>query len=226
MIFMEHTIRQRSGKSVDARGIFVDIDDTISETSKYIIDTLNYEFGNDEKLPNKKILEEYHFFSKLDCRKIKKIINRIDDIYMNGEFTTNLEPVEDSLEGIVTIDKFIPIIGYMTARPDNFLDDTESWLDRNGFPKLPIIMRPREMLSGDTHVKNRSQWKANLLEKYRNSFGIIDDDENISKFISTDYHGKIFLYNSKNNFAKNKNVVHCYNWKHVEVEIKKMIINN
>jgi len=122
----------------------LDIDDTICATNLYIARLFNEKYGNAEKLSPEKIVMKYRYPEKVPSWQTPTIAKEQDKIFNKGVHIPFCHPIEGAIEYVLKIDSIVPISGYLTERPDRFHDITIRWLEKHGFPKRPVIMRPED----------------------------------------------------------------------------------
>lgn len=78
----------------------------------------------------------------------------------NDELQTQLPLVAGALEGAVELHGIVPIVAYITIRPQAVLQGTRVWLRAHGFPDAPILGKPDAVpFSGG------NAWKGALLPR-------------------------------------------------------------
>ena len=119
--------------------------------------------------------------------------------------------IEDALPALKKISPIIPIVAYLTARPERMRSITEPWLKRHGFPERKLIMCPDEL-----PIENKHEWKAQALEQlYPEVIGIIDDNPIICQHLSKEYPGVVFLYNHSGDGVDHPAAQSCSDWNDV-----------
>ncbi|MBI4252796.1 hypothetical protein HY623_01280 [Candidatus Uhrbacteria bacterium] len=198
-------------------GLALDIDDTIVWTCREWVDVIHEEFGNPENLTKHEFYEKYRLLHNAPYIQRDDIIARVREICVDERHHENLPLIEDALPAIERIDNVIPIVTYLTARPECMRESTERWLSRHDFPKLELVMRPDDVPFG----KSASSWKARALEDlYPRVFGIIDDNPSICLNLSPDYPGTIFLYRYSGDDMTHTFAVPCGDWSDVIEKVR------
>lgn len=200
---------------LNGEGIALDIDDTLSWTFGYWAGQMQKLFGNPENLSVEEILLKYNraqnvpYWQSEEARAWRK--NNI----ISNELQTKLPLIPDSKIFVDKIYNIVPLVAYITTRPESVINGTKTWLKNNDFPTLPIICKP----DGVPHEKG-SEWKAKILESLEQQVkGIVDDNPNLLNFLPLDYKGIIFLYN-RHSVNSNLNAIPCKNWETVYEEVK------
>jgi 5'(3')-deoxyribonucleotidase len=198
------------------KGLAVDIDETLSWTIGYWITELQRMFGNPENLTVKEMIEKYRYTQNIPYYQKSEILEWIDQKINSNETQESLPLIEGSSAYLKKINKIIPIVSYITIRPERVKEGTKNWLSKHNFPLAPVICRPNELVNSNGH-----KWKAEVLKKlYPQVLGIIDDNAKLLEFLSPNYQGTVFLYDHHDNlnfpFA-----IACQNWLDVYQEVKK-----
>ncbi len=200
-------------------GLALDIDNTLSQTNLWWAQRLHEKHGSPEGLSPKQAIEKYGLSSNVPYWKNSADAQKwMEEQRHSNQTQEEYEVLEEAKEAVLEINKIIPIQCYLTARPDSVENGTKKWLEKHGFPKAEVIMRPGKM----PHAGGNS-WKAKTLESlYPEIIGLIDDDPDILAKLSTSYKGKIFLLNSKFT-TSSKNVFACKSWKEALAQVKRQL---
>jgi len=195
---------------IEKKGIALDIDETLSWTVGYWIKGLQKLAGNPEGLSVEEIIKKYRYTSNVPYWQTKEAIEWLKKGVNSNEVQTKLEVIEGALPAIKKIKEIVPIVAYITVRPEGIIEGTKTWLKEKGFPKAPIICRPKSV-----SAKEGNEWKAKVLEElYPNVKGIIDDNKAILKYLNEKYKGKLLFYD--NDTIESKLNAHaCKTWKEV-----------
>jgi uncharacterized HAD superfamily protein len=203
----------------DKKGLVVDIDETLSWTVGYWFDELQKKFGNPEKLTSQELVTKYRYFQNVPYWQTSDILKWTNEAINSNELQELLPLIENANHVVEKINKIIPIVGYMTARPEVILEGTKKWLAKHSFPEAEILLRPNEI----PHEHGRI-WKARVLEAlYPEVLGIIDDNPNLVENLSTTYKGTIFLYDVDEYPRHNIQVIPCKTW---DMVYEKITANN
>lgn len=200
------------------QGLAVDIDETLSWTIGYWVEQMQNKFGNPENLSVKEMVEKYRYTQNIPYWQTDEALDWMRNSIHSNELQKELPLIEEADIYLNKINEVIPIVAYITVRPQSVLTGTQDWLKKNGFPEAQIICKPI-----DIEHENGSKWKAEILEKlYPNVLGIIDDNIKLLEFLNTNYSGIIFAYDHASIDNKNGiNVIPCKNWPNVYEEVKK-----
>lgn len=202
-------------------GIAVDIDETLSWTIGYWVEEMQKKFGNPEKLTIKEMVEKYRYTQNVPYWQNEEVLKWIDKKINSNKTQEDLPLIEGSSAYLNRINQIIPIVAYITIRPEKVLEGTKNWLTKHNFPAAPVICRPNEIVHG-----NGNEWKAGVLrEMYPQVIGIIDDNAKLLQFLQPDYQGKVFLYDHHDNLGLSFAVA-CKDWLTVYSEVKKHILQN
>jgi len=200
-------------------GIAVDIDETLSWTIGYWVEEMQRKFGNPENLTVKEMVEKYRYSQNVPYWQHEEALKWIDEMINSSEAQESLPLIEGSSAYLTRINEIIPIVAYITARPERVIEGTKNWLTKHNFPLAPVICRPNELEHSSSH-----EWKAKIIEElYPKVLGIIDDNAKLLQFISSDYKGKIFMYEHHDNLGF-PYAVACKDWFTVYEEVKKFVL--
>lgn len=199
------------------RGLALDIDETLSFTIGYMVDELSKKIGNPENLTGREVFLKYRLTQNVPYWQNKESEKVVHEIINSNELQKDLPLIENSNEVVAKVDKIIPIVAYITARPGSIRDGTGFWLKKHDFVKALIVMKfqnKRKMVS--------NKWKARVLEYlYPEVQGIVDDNVGLIKCLSKKYKGKIFLYDSTYCEINDKRLILCKDWNDVLKKVKK-----
>ena len=208
---------KRKLKLAGVKGLALDIDETLSFTIEYIVGKLSEKFGNPENLNAREIFLKYRHTGSVPYWQGEEVEKFVGEINNSNEIQKNLPLIEDSDKIVQEINKIIPIVAYVTARPGTVLDGTKFWLKKHGFPKAEIITKPNNI-----HRKKGNEWKAKVLKYlYPQIIGIVDDNPGLTRCFSKNYKGIIYLYDTIEAERKDIKVVACKDWETVAKKIKK-----
>lgn len=201
---------------IKTTGLAVDIDETLSFTIGHLVTKLQENFGNPENLSVKEIIEKYRYTQNVPYWQHAEAQKWIDKEIHSNELQENLPLIEDADVYLRKINEIIPIVAYITVRPQSVTAGTEIWLKKHNFPLAPIIARPPSI----KHTAGNA-WKAGILQQlYPQILGIIDDNAKLLEFLDQNYKGVIFLYDHHTTDSK-LNVMPCPNWLKVFEEVKR-----
>lgn len=210
------TLKRRL-KDANIQGLALDIDETLSFTIGYMIERLIEGLGNPENLTVEEIIKKYKHTDKIPYWQGEKAEEILESIRNSNEIQRNLPLIENSGDLVNKINKIVPITAYITVRPKAIYKGTKLWLQENGFPEAMVITKPDTVLRKDGNL-----WKAKVLEYlYPEVLGIVDDNPDLSKYLSKNYKGTVFLYNNIQILNKDIRVIPCKDWKTVLAHIEK-----
>jgi hypothetical protein len=202
-------------KNSDVCGIALDIDETLAWTIGLWVERLIRDFGNPENLSVKDIAEKYKLFQNIPYWKDEVHWDFTRSFIESNDFQEDIPLIENCNDLVNEINKEIPVVAYITARPEMVGEGTLKWLKKHGFPDAPLILRPNNISN-----KDGSRWKAKVLEDlYPRVIGIIDDNPGFFEFLSPKYKGTIFLYKHSERFRDDLDVVACPKWSDVSREV-------
>ena len=200
-------------------GLLVDIDETLSWTIGHWIEGMQYKFGNQENLTVKEMVEKYRYIQNVPYWQHEEALQWVDKKINSNETQENLPLIEDSSVYLNKINQIVPIVAYITVRPERVIEGTKKWLTKHSFPLAPVICRPNELVHS-----NGNEWKAKILQElYPKVLGIIDDNAKLLQFLDLDYKGKVFMYDHNHNLGFSFAVA-CKDWLTVYKEVKKYIL--
>lgn len=201
------------------KGLALDIDDTLSVTALTWAEKMIPIFGNPDNLTATEIIALYRYTHLAPFWKTPEVDLWLREQTYNEEAYRELPLIENSHHVIQKIQEHIPLSCYLTLRPEKLKQETTLWLQRHGFPNLPILCRPNDLPWELSH-----QWKAQQLQElFPTVQGIIDDNPSIIQHLPGDYAGTIFLYDHlEYDHSTNLNIIPCKTWDHVYETIKKL----
>lgn len=184
----------------------LDIDETLSLTSTYWFDRLLDEFWNPENLTAEEMAEKYHLCQNVPYWKSREdISNKMYWFRDDDKFQVNIPVIWWVIENYRLIhEDIIPILSYITVRPDVVSLWTKKWLEYHEFPNAEVIHIPWEL-----EYLFWNLWKACILDLlYPNIVWIVDDNPKLIELIPKRYNWSIFLFNKKNLHKYNHVIVH------------------
>lgn len=126
----------------------------------------------------------------------------------SNHFQIKLPLIENANFYLPKIAEEVPIICYLTKRPEIVRAGTMAWLTKYNFPIAPLIMKPNELPDNEGN-----QWKSDFIQDYRDEpIGIIDDDKNLVNLLKRDGKIHYFLFGIENYFVPALKVYPCVNW--------------
>lgn len=210
-MFSELTKIKKSFEGKGISGLSLDIDEVLSWTARLWMEEMLEEFGNPENLSIKEMIAKYRYAQHVPYWQTEEAVKWMKEKRDCNEFQQKISLVEDSNHIAQKIDKIIPVVAYITVRPQSVVDGTKKWLDKHGFPDVEIIARPPEVRHADGN-----KWKAQVLEFfYPQVSGIIDDNPVLIDFLPAGYRGRVYLYGNKECARNDIDVVPCETWDNV-----------
>ncbi len=174
-------------------GLALDIDETLSDTGPHWWDHM-MKFHVPQGMSYEQLLKEFKFIEDVPEWSTEAAKDHIAKTLESNEFNETIPLLHESNVMVNKLDELIPVVAYITARPDSVRRGTERWLEKHGFPKAPVILRPGK--PGYHGLATKNTWKAELLkELYPNVMGIIDDNPGLLDALADiDYQGTVYLY--------------------------------
>ena len=216
-----HAFKQDLQKK-NLKGLALDIDETLSSTNNHWFEHM-FKFHKLEGITIEEAIKRYKYVEEVPEWRVPETLEHMQQTVHSNEFNENLPIIEGADKTVREIDKLVPIIAYITARPVTVVDGTRKWLDNHKFPKAEIITRP-EIVEYDDFNLHKNRWKAQALAiLYPEVLGIVDDNVVLAHELERlDYKGRLFLYGSESEEFKNHKFVSvCSNWQSVLENIKK-----
>lgn len=199
-----------------APGLALDIDETLSWTIGWWVERLAEQFGNPEKLTTVELIQKYRYAQKVPYwANNPKALQWMKDHQEDNSIQENLPLIENADLSVQKINRIVPIVAYLTTRPESVIDGTKVWLKRHSFPVRTVFARPKGVLH-----ENGNKWKARMLELlYPEVRGIIDDNPGLAQELSDNYPGVVFMYDNSTVPRKGLNLVACQTWNDVETAV-------
>ena len=198
------------------KGLALDIDETLSHTLLYWTEILQKNFGNPENLSPRKLQAKYGYAQNVPYWQSKKAQEWMENARTSNSFHETLPLIDRSNEYVEKINQIIPIIVYITTRPEKVSIGTKNWLKKYNFPNVAVIHKPNNVPTQEGY-----KWKAKVLKKlYPQVIGIIDDHPNVVKNLPKSYKGVIFLYDNDKSPRKDLNIIPCKTWEDVLTKVK------
>ncbi|MES2437392.1 MAG: hypothetical protein V4519_05280 [Patescibacteria group bacterium] len=198
-------------------GLALDIDETLSHTSKIWIADMHKSFGSREGLTAEEMVQKYRYPNDVPYWLEQEHLDWMNRTMGSDEINESLPIIENAHSVVQRINTIVPIVAYITARPESVRESTKRWLTKHNFPEAPVILRPPEF-----HIRDANKWKAGVLHYlYPQVQGIIDDNQKLERDMTPDYKGTIYLYNLNSCNRTDINVVCCPTWEDAYESIKK-----
>lgn len=213
---------KRKLKSEGIKGLALDIDDTLSLSIDNLVNEFFQKLGNPENLTAETLIKKYGHTNNVPYWQNEKDIRIIKEINNSIGFHKKLPLIKNANKIVQEINKTVPIVAYITARPVSIAQATTYWLKKHNFPYAPVISRPK-------NVKNEDggKWKAKVLRcLYPEILGIVDDNCKLPFYLGEKYKGTVYLYGGLRVKEKNINITHCKNWIEVADKVSNCKLND
>lgn len=200
-------------------GIALDIDDTLSQTLLYWIQGLQEKLGGLENMTPTEIVKKFKHTRDVPQWNTPEAMEYITELCNADSLQEVIPVVEGAIDGVHRINAIVPIVAYITARPDTVVSGTTKWLKKHGFPTAPLIMRPPSI-----SIPDGLKWKAEqLIARYPHIQGIVDNDIKLVEYLSPEYQGHFFLL-SHTSVPKNSSVkvYACPDWASLVRQVRKV----
>lgn len=176
--------------SQNISGIALDIDDTLSWTVHFWFSEMVKNFGNPENMSIDELIEKYKYSFNVPYWQSNEALEWVSEKVKSNELQKMLPLMGDADVQVDRIHKIIPVIAYITVRPESVKDGTEFWLRKYSFPKAEIICRP-----DDIPHSEGNKWKAEVLnDLYPQVVGIVDDNPALAENLVEGYKGTVYKF--------------------------------
>ena len=203
-------------------GIALDIDDTLSQTLLYWIQGLQEKLGGLEDMSPAEIMKKIKHTRDVPEWNTPEAMEYITELCNEDSLQEVIPVVEGAIDGVQRINAIVPIVAYVTARPNTVINGTTKWLKKYGFPEAPLITRPSSV-----SIPDGMKWKAEkLIASYPHIQGIVDNDIKLAEYLPSDYRGHFFLL-SQASVSKDSliSLYVCPDWKSVVQQVEKVFSN-
>jgi len=199
------------------RGLALDIDETLSWTIGYWVKEMQVKFGNPENLSVGALITKYRYTQNVPYWQTKEALAWMESSRNSNDLQATLPLIENTNTIVQKINRIVPIVVYLTTRPETFIAGTRKWLREHNFPLVDIIARPPGIPAAEGN-----HWKATMLEKlYPEVLGIIDDNPAVADNLSNSYKGTVYLYDNTKHHRNDISIIACKTWEDVVKNIKK-----
>jgi hypothetical protein len=205
--------------TIHKSGLALDIDDTLSQTLLYWIQGLQEKLGGLEDMSPAEIVKKYKHTRNVPEWNTPEAMEYISGLCNSNSLQEVIPVVEGAIDSVERINNIVPIVAYITARPQTVENGTMKWLKKHGFPEAPLITRPPSV-----SIPDGMKWKAKeLVTRFPQIQGIIDNDAILAEYLSDTYQGHIFIF-SHSSVPKNASTkIHaCPDWESVVQQVKKV----
>lgn len=210
-------------KKQDIKGLALDIDETLSDSNIHWFEHM-FKFHMPENFTKAEIVEKYRFVEQVPGWSTEEAFEHMEKLLHSNEFNGTIPLIKDANHIINKINKFVPIVVYVTARPGTVASGTKKWLAEHNFPEAELITRSMDIKATKTDLMDRNVWKAEILALlYPEVIGIVDDNEGLAHELeAAHYQGMLYLYAKESEEFKNhRNVVVCPTWPDVLEKMEK-----
>ncbi|MDQ3008518.1 MAG: hypothetical protein M3Q81_02890 [bacterium] len=185
------------------RGLVIDIDDTLADTSLATASVLEKEF-TETACVIQDVLLQYGYPNSVPFWKSEQSLARYAFILNDHDFLSQIPPTPQAHKGLLMVCDLVPLSFYLTSRPSTMQLVTESWLQSNGFPSAPVVCRQPNVQDKD--------WKLKFLTQTNpDSYGLIDNEIHVPDDLQ--YKGKILeLIRHKKMSPPNPQIISCKSW--------------
>jgi uncharacterized HAD superfamily protein len=200
------------------KGLALDIDETLCDTSTYWFEEAVKKFGNPTTLTTKEIIDKYILIQNIPFWDKEILKPWIINARKSKDMHVNANSIENAIEIVNQIHQNIPIVAYITARSETLRGITKLWLKKHKFPKAKVFHVISQ--KKDLGSKTSSKAKVELLEYlYPHITGIVDDHPDVAELTHDKYEGNIYVFRSTKVYDK-KNIISCKDWNDVFEKIK------
>jgi hypothetical protein len=210
--------------SKNIRGLALDIDETLADSNLHWFRQM-FKFHNPPGMVLNEILEKHRFVEEIPGWTTKEAFDHMEILMHSEEFNEDIPLIENSNLAAMKIHQNIPILAYITARPETVINSTRRWLAKHNFPEAKIITRASDIKASTTDVLDRNIWKAKVLsDLFPHIQGIVDDNKILAyELKKLNYQGTHYLYGIESDeFDGENHVVVCPTWDSVLQEFKLM----
>jgi len=184
----------------------VDIDETLAQTNLLWAQHHIEAYGNPEGLNAEEIIKKYRFVKDVPYWQFDTAYRWVEAHVSSNEAKLEIPVIEESIE----VMQRIPVVCYLTNRPESTVKGTKRWLRKYGFPDKEVISS-----------MNGLEWKAQKLsDMFPEVTGIVDDNIDLLSHMRHDYRGRIFLYSRSDNTTSKLDVILCPTWVDIEKEVQ------
>lgn len=216
----EHLSAEQLGEYLRAsgkKGLALDIDDTLSVTNFHWFSCMADRCGNPDNMPIQEIMLQYRDVRRVPFWNQDDVEATIQELLISPVFQDSLPIIQGADDAIWKINAIVPIVAYITARPARTHEATRTWLERHGFPEVPITF-----IEEGVALKDRSVWKARIVKDlYPYVVGIIDDHPHMAEQLAElGYEGQLYLYNHGNTVNSYEGHDAFHSWDEIITHLK------
>jgi hypothetical protein len=200
----------------NARGLVLDIDDTLSATNFAWFTRLEKMFGNQEGGSIESLVKKYHLAQNVPFWQTDEAFAWMQSQRGSPHAQDGLPLVPGAVDGVRDLVSVTPVMGYITVRPTSVEANTIRWLRENGFPDHPVISKPV-----DVPFQEGNAWKAGAMHTlWPEVIGIVDDNPKLPTLAGESYPGWIFLFSHSECKPGYAHAIACATWPEVVTAVK------
>jgi 5'(3')-deoxyribonucleotidase len=184
-------------KKQNIKGLALDIDEVLSDSNSHWFDHM-INFRKLEGLSKEAVIKKYKFVEEVPEWQTEEGGKHIMETVHSNDFNETIPLIEGADETVREINKIVPIVAYITARPETVIEGTLNWLRKYGFPEAELITRPKDISLAEFDL-SKNRWKAGILKTlYPEVVGIVDDNPMLARELEAiDYKGTQYLYGDR-----------------------------
>ena len=204
-------------KEQGIKGLALDIDETLSDTNPHWFEHM-INFHRPEGMSNEEIIEKYRFVEEVPGWRTEEADKYIQEALHSNDFNESIPLIEGADKAVQELNKLVPIVAYVTARPTTVIEGTLRWLKKHNFPDAELITRPQDDKGLEDFNTNKNRWKAGVLNTlYPEVLGIVDDNPVLAHELEAlDYKGRLYIYGKEGGeFINHEHILVCPTWKDV-----------
>lgn len=197
----------------------LDIDETLSATNVKWFERCAILFGNPDGLTTMELITKYHLAQNNPSWQTEEAKEWMSKQRTAPEAQDDLPLVPGAFEGVKILHgcNNVRFVAYLTVRPENVAERTIHWLQQQGFPNLPVVLKPL-----DVPFEDGNKWKADALRAlYPDVSGIVDDNPKVPKYVGSSYMGKVYLFGRDATEPEYKWAIPCLTWANVVEKVRK-----
>lgn len=123
----------------------MDIDNVLADTTVHFIRKMYHRFGAYNGMTIKEMVLRFRYIRNVPTWQHKSAVLYLNKLVHSKKLYLDLITITNANKTVQKINKFIPIVSYITTRPNNLLQITAEWLKKHNFPNAPIISRPDDL---------------------------------------------------------------------------------
>lgn len=193
----------------------LDIDETICDTRRYWFAELSQRFGSPRAGSLDDLIAHYEYTTNVaewqtpEARAWLSAARADDRIHRDL-----LAPIPGAVAAVAQLNERFDIV-YMTMRPDSIVGPTRDWIRSQGFPVGEVVASPSCLFDGE-----RPAWKGReLMGRYPQVVGLVDDHIDVANNIPVGYQGKLFLLGQPSAPRSDISIIPCADWSEVTRQV-------